>query len=594
MGGRATRAARRFLGLAGVTVLVAVLLACGAEGHEPGATDLATVSAAVDRLAASDDPRRAFSELPAETRQAVIDYLKVETPDSAWSSGPTTPIGAPEGCERQEAAYTARNAHGRDLWSFLSSTEWCWADGTITTAPVVTTSAEIHAPLWEFAGRVEEHEHESGGQGEATHFQVLVGLFQLCPESSDNCVEDEYAQVIKWQHGNGDHGFDIAPMDYEDPYADETMPDETPPLVGIVYTLLIVVPICAAAFIVGWVVRRSGARGSLVWGLGVIVTAWGASLALEHGLRALIFESRLFGFAELSFIGLYFPLTHALPPVAAALGAGWIMWKAAQRGSVIWGLGVVGLAFGTFSVLRGLASVLIFLPGSLGSFGGPVVTTEVVTEEIPVEVFDAHAKARDQFRIEDGECERHKRGIEGRNLFGQKLWTLQSDTRWCWNGTAVGKDPSISPAFNAYSETHVPFWRSSFSANSSSHDWDLPWELSDRASETFYVCLPLLACVQNEFAVIEKRQFSDGTAIVDYPSLTEPSQRYLMHPALTLVPLIPMSAVALVTGRVLLRRSRRGSASWGVGVIATGLGVLVPVLGVIVGLFFLTTSYTLA
>ena len=584
---------RRVRELGRLLCLAAVaLLACGAEGHEPGATDLATVSAVVDRLAASEDPRRAFADFPAETRQAVIDYLTVEKTASAGLSGPPAPIAAPQGCHRQAAGYTARNAHGRDLWTYLSSTEWCWADGLISTVPAVTTGVEVHTPLWEFAGHI--HQHETGGQGEASHSDWTLGVFQLCPANPDDCVHEEEILVAKWQHGDGGYDFDIEPIvPVPNPYELETTPAEAePPLVGIVYTLLIVVPICAAAFGVGWVVRRSGARGSLVWGLGVIVTAWGVAVALEYGLRALIFESRLFGFAELSFIGLYFPLAYALPPVAAALGAGWVMWRAARRGSAIWGLGVVGLAFGAFSVLRGLVSVLIFLPGSLGSFGGPVVTTEVVTEEIPVEVFDARAKARDQFRIEDGECERHKRGIEGRNLFGQKLWTLRSETRWCWNGTAVGEDPSISPVFNAYSDTHVPFWQSSFSANRSLHDWDRPWELSDRASETFYVCLPLLGCVQNEFAVIEKRQFSDGTAIVDYPSLTDPWQRNPVHPARTLLPLIVMSAAALVTGQVLLRRSRRESAAWGLGVIATGLGVLTPVLGVIVGAFFLTTSFT--
>ena len=590
-GGRAVRIARAFLGLTGMTALAALLLACGPQTHEPGATDLATVSAIVDQLAASDDPRREFSELPSETRQAVVEYLSVEKTASAGVSSPVTPIEASNGCERLLAGYAARNAYGRDLWTYASSTEWCWADGLISTVPVFTTSVEVHAPLWEFAGHV--HQHESGGQGEASHFDATEGRFQLCPANHGECVQDAEILVVKWQDGDGEYGFEIAPIEDEDPYADEVMTDETPPFVVIAYYLLVIVPVCAAAFIAGWIVRRSGARGSLAWGLGVVATAWGASVALEYFLRILIFEVLPPVTRGSLLLGLYISTLEPLPSIAAALGAGWIMWKAAQRGSATWGLGVVGIAFGTFSSLKSLVPGLIFLPAFFASPGGLVVETTVVeTEEISVEEFDARAAARDKFRIEDATCERHRRGIEGRNLLGQRLWTFQSETRWCWNGYEVGKDPSISPTVSAYGYAHVPFWSDGFPGNDTSlQDAELPWELSDRATGISRLCLPLLQCVQNEFAVIEKRQFSDGTSVADYPGLTDPEQMNPTPPALTLLPVLPMSATALVAGRVLLRRSRRGSATWGFGVLATGLGVLAPVLGIIVGVFFLTVGY---
>lgn len=585
--------ARRLLGGVGALLLVTVLAACGADGHEPGATDLASVTAIVDRLAVSEDPRREFSELPGETRQAVVDHLTVEKIASAGLSGPPMPTDAPAGCERQAAGYVARNVHGRDLWTYVSSTEWCWADGLISAAPVVTTGAEIHAPLWEFAGHI--HQHETGGQGEASHSDWTRGVFRLCPADPDECVQEEEVLVVKWQRGDGGYEFDIEPIvSIPDPYARETTPVEAgQPLVGIAYTLLIVVPICAAAFSVGWAVRRSSARGSLAWGLGVIVTAWGVSIALEYGFRILVFDLLPPAISGFLVFSIYSSILHPLPAVAAALSAGWVMWKAAPRGSVTWGLGVVGLAFGTFSALKGFVPVLAFLPAFFGSPGGPVVTTEVVIEDVPVEVAEARFAARDKFRIEDGECGPHTRGIEGRGLFGQKLWTFQSETRWCWNGAEAGKDPSISPTVSAYVDAHVPFWSSGFPGNDVWVDEsELPWELSDRATETVRLCLPLLQCVHNGFAVVEKRQFSDGTATVDYPSLTDPSQRSPVTPALELLPSIVMSTAALAAGWVLLRRSRRGSAAWGLGVIAGGLGALVPVLMMIVGIFFLTTSYT--
>ncbi len=366
-----------------------------------------------------------------------------------------------------------------------------------------------------------------------------------------------------------------------------------PLLAGIAYTLLIVVPICAAAFIAGWVLRRSGGHESLVWGLGVIVTAWGAALALEHGLRILIFEARLFPVSGVTITVLYFPLTNAIPPIVAALGAGVVMLKAAERGSTTWALGVVGVAFGAVGLVRAIAPVAIYLPTAIGSLGlGSVVEVETVVTEISVEEFDARSAYRDRVTVEDGVCEVHRRGIEGHNLIGQRLWTFHSETRWCWNGREVGADPSYSPTVSASVDSHIPFVRGGFPVDPSPNDSELPWELGDWATQVIHVCPPLLECVQNAYATVEKRQFSDGSTTVDYPSLTDHSQRSPWHPVLGLLPSIVISTTALVTGWILLRRSRRGSAAWGFGVVAVGLGVLVPILVVVVGVFFLTTSYT--
>lgn len=367
------------------------------------------------------------------------------------------------------------------------------------------------------------------------------------------------------------------------------------PLANTAYTLLIIVPICAATFSVGWVLLRSSGRGSLVWGLGVIVTAWGAALALEHGLRILIFEARVFPLSGVTVAGLYFPLTNALPPIVAAFGAGGLMWTASRRGSTTWALGVVVVAFGAVGLVRAIVPVAIYLPTAIGSLGlGSVVELEVetVVTEISVEEFDARSAYRDRVTVEDGTCEEHRRGIEGHNLIGQRLWTFRSETRWCWNGREVGADPSIWPTVLAEVDSPVPFWRSRFAQNVSVRDGELPWELGDRATEVIYLCPPLLECIQNEFVVIEKRQFSDGSTTVDYPSLTDPSQRNPVPSALTLLPSILTSAAALATGWILLRRSRRGSTAWGFGVVAVGLGLLVPVLVGVVGVFFLTASHT--
>ena len=360
----------------------------------------------------------------------------------------------------------------------------------------------------------------------------------------------------------------------------------------LAHVALVVLPIGAAAFIVGRILRRSAARGSIVWGLGVIVTAWGAAVVFEHAWDGLTFGARPSGIPSFLRLWSISPVLDPLPFVAAALGAGWILWSAAARGSVAWGAGVVSLAFGAIAAGRIVLTVLAFLTPLIGSWEGPRVETEVITRDISVEEFDARSAARDRRRIENSRCEDHRRGIEGQNMFGQPLWTFWSATHWCWNGEEVGTDPSASRAHGAYGDSHSPFWSSGFVANASVDDSGIPWEISDRADGIFVLCLPLLQCVQYEYLSIEKRQFSDGSTVVNHPSALNRAGTTAAPLAQTLVPLLPMIGVPLVAGWALLRAARRGSVVWALGIIVSAYGVLSALLTVIAALFFVTVGYS--
>ena len=410
MGDRTSRAAQCFLGLASATVLAFALLACGAEAHERGATGLAEVSAAVDELTASDDPRREFVELPADTRQAVVDYLKLEKTESSGGGGPTTPIDAPENCERQASGYVARNAHGRELWTYESITEWCWADGLITTAPVFTISAEVHAPLWEFAGNTERE--ESGGQGEAEHADVAEGLFRLCPEAPGDCVQDESVRVEKWQDGNGGYGAETSGIDHS--------PDRSSPWASAGYFLsfLVYVPLAATPLIAGRVMRRVSPRGSDVWGLGVLASALGVLVALYV--------------------------------VALAVFAGIF-----SLGSLF---GSESTSVSTTTSVERIEAVQV-----------PVEQTSVIPVETPAA--SAQPSPAEPPAPPD-ECGDQEVGLTAHNLFGQPLWTYWSSTWWCWDGIEITNEPNVSAWHTAHVQFWNPVEEDSGSSSGGQGHWD--------------------------------------------------------------------------------------------------------------------------
>ena len=528
--GRAARAALAFLGLAGAAALAAVLLACGAETHEPGATDVATVSV-VDRLAASDDPRRELAELPSETRQAVIDYLQVEETETSGGGGPTTPVDAREECVRYAAGYVARNAHGRDLWTYRSQTEWCWADGLITTVPIFTISAEVHAPLWEFAGHVERQ--ETGGHGEASHSDTAEGLFRLCPETPDDCVQDEYVRLVKSQDGIGGYGSETSDIDRSPASTSWEAP------LNLVYSLLVYVPLAAAPLIAGRIMRRGSPRGSDAWGLGVIASALGV------------------------LVSLYVVLV-------------WVYVGIFSLGS-LFGSGSASMST-TMSVER------------VEVIEVPVAETAVVPVETPAAggqpggVAAAPAGSSAEPAPRGDECGDHEVVLRARNLFGQSLWSYESGTWWCWDGVEITNEPRVS----TWPMSRVRFWNLVEAKISSVSGGQGHWKHTDSTRIEFQLCIPLLGCVQRDYQWLEKSQSSDGTSVVD-ELVSQDS-----YPAALSSLIAPLVAALtlLITGRVLRRGAQRGALAWGFGVIVTSAGSLLLLLIVITSLFFVSASHS--
>ncbi len=539
IGDRTAQAAQRFLGLASVTALAFALLACGAEAHEPGATDLATVTTVVDRLAASEDPRREFAELPAETRHAVVDYLRLEKTESSSGGGPTTPIDATETCERQASGYVARNAQGRDLWTYESITEWCWADGVITTAPVFTINAEIHAPLWEFTGHLERQ--ESGGQGEAEHADVAEGLFRLCPEAPDSCVQDESVRVQKWQDGDGGYGSETSDIDHN--------PDRSGPWTrpGYYLAFLVYIPLAATPLIAGRVMRRKSPRGSAAWGLGVVASALGVLVSLY--IAVLVVYTGIFS------IGSLFGSDSTSVSMTTSVERVEVMEVPIEETVVA---PVETPAAGG-------------QPGSSAAASGPFGDMA----SLPSGSAGPGPRA--------DECTDNEVRLTARNLFGHPVWSYRSGTWWCWDGVEITDEPKVS----ARTLSQGRFWNL-VDDNTEEHGGQSEWMHRDTASMTFELCVPLLGCTQRDDQLLQKSQQADGTSAVD----DLPHQDSYSAALFSLIGPLVVALTLLVTGRVLRRCAERGALAWGLGVSATSLGVLMLTLLVVTGLFFVAASHT--
>ena len=536
--GRTARAMGRFFGLAGATLLTVVLLACGADGHEPGATDLAAVAAVVDRLAASDDPQQEFAELPAETRQSVIDYLRLEETESSGGGGPTTPINAPENCERQASGYVARNAHGRELWTYESITEWCWADGIITTAPVFTVNAKIHAPLWEFAGHVERE--ESGGQGEAEHSDVAEGLFRLCPEAPDSCVQNESVRVKKWQDGDGGYGSETSDIDHSrEPSGPWTRP-------GYYLAFLVYIPLAATPLIAGGVMRRKSPRGSAAWGLGVVATALGVLVSLY--VAVMVVYTAIFS------IGSLFGSDSTSVSMTTSVERVEVMEVPIEE-----------------TVVAPVETPAVGgQPGSSAAAGGQ-------SGAAPPPRDSAGPGPRAD------ECTDHEVRLTARNLFGQPVWSYRSGTWWCWDGVEITDEPNVS----TWTLSQGLFWNL-VDDNTEEYGGQGEWTHRDTVYLTFELCVPLIGCTQRDNQLLRKSQHADGTSAVD----DLPRQDSYPAALFSLIGPLVVALTLLVIGRVLRRGAERGALAWGFGVSATSLGVLMLTLLVVTGLFFVAASHT--
>ncbi len=138
----------------------------------------------VAQLTEVQDLHQAFSELTPDQRTAVTEYLRVvtieldDTLEPAVISGMTT--STQEDCGVNHRIEKGLNALGVVLWTYESTTEWCWDGYVITNDPHFTRSADIknHAIFWDFVGHIDD---EETGVKE-------IGCTATIPKATSSCV----------------------------------------------------------------------------------------------------------------------------------------------------------------------------------------------------------------------------------------------------------------------------------------------------------------------------------------------------------------------------------------------------------------------
>ena len=193
------------------------------EPEEPDYTDPDVALNLITELEEADDMGQAFSGLPSEAQQAVIEALVKDFQvtsgavrgrsnssirDLAKTSG--------EECDDYEAfvwAWALKKSI--KLWEYTSSTHWCWNGTVITSDPLFVTSAEIYGLaklVWDFEG--DRTTSESGGKGESNFTDYAEGHFTLSiPDDIEidikkvtiggNLSPDWYPSIWKYQYADG-------------------------------------------------------------------------------------------------------------------------------------------------------------------------------------------------------------------------------------------------------------------------------------------------------------------------------------------------------------------------------------------------------
>ena len=131
-------------------LIVAVASAGGVaeadELEEPDYTDPDVVKALMIDIEESEDMRQAFSGLPPEARQAMVDSIMagsvervvtLTTENSNLNGGGVSNVSSAltVTCSRHTVDYVYRSTVGLKIWKYTSKTHWCWDGTEITSGP---------------------------------------------------------------------------------------------------------------------------------------------------------------------------------------------------------------------------------------------------------------------------------------------------------------------------------------------------------------------------------------------------------------------------------------------------------------------------
>ena len=200
---------KRLIAVMLMALLIAAVASAGsvAEADEPDYTDLNVVVALITELEESEDPDAVFLDLPVAAQQAIVNAMRtapIETTViqvSGGASGATDDPGVPyeEKCSTQNIKVT-KTIDRKKMYSYISSTYWCYNGLEITETPIFNPSARLHENIWwEFVGHVRTN--ETGGRGEYLHSDFAQGHFK-------NCVPDYgcmsyHPSIEKYQRADG-------------------------------------------------------------------------------------------------------------------------------------------------------------------------------------------------------------------------------------------------------------------------------------------------------------------------------------------------------------------------------------------------------
>ena len=108
-------------------------------------------------------------------------------------------------------------------------------------------------------------------------------------------------------------------------------------------------------------------------------------------------------------------------------------------------------------------------------------------------------------------CNSHRFEVIGESLAGNEVFSLDSVTDWCSDGSTLTR----SPFFRSSVSTPTIFW--SFGGNIAKHSSGSQgeWSHSDFIQAKFSYCPSLVGCVQHAYPIVVKHQYRDGTAVAE-------------------------------------------------------------------------------
>ena len=108
-------------------------------------------------------------------------------------------------------------------------------------------------------------------------------------------------------------------------------------------------------------------------------------------------------------------------------------------------------------------------------------------------------------------CNSHRFEVIGESLAGNEVFSLDSITDWCYDGSTITR----SPFFRTSVSTPTIFWSFGDYSGKHSSGGEGEWSHSDFVHAQFSYCPSIVRCVQHAYPIVVKHQYRDGTATAE-------------------------------------------------------------------------------